>query len=75
MDAIYDNGNRAELRLPDRCRSGRVKSVRFQGYYTKVRHWMTDAFRTSSIEHGPGFQHGDQAGTETFGGKFEIDIS
>ena len=71
MDAIYDNGNRLNFGYQIDS-PGRIKSVRFQGYYTNVRHWMTDAFRTSSINVPRDFSMGTMAGTETFGGKFEI---
>jgi iron complex outermembrane receptor protein len=74
MDAIYDDGDRVgfgyQIDSP-----GWVKSFRLQGYYTEVRHWMTDAFRTSSINMTRDFSMGTMAGTQTFGGKFEMIFS
>ncbi len=71
MDAVYDNGNRLNLGYKIDIASGPVKSVRFQGYYTDVSHWMTDGFRTSSMNMTRDYSMGTQARTETFGGKLE----
>ncbi|HWR16798.1 MAG TPA: TonB-dependent receptor [Terriglobales bacterium] len=48
MDAIYDNADRATIKYAARNLSGFVRSVRIDGFGTKVNHLMNDARRTSS---------------------------
>jgi iron complex outermembrane recepter protein len=74
MDAIYDNGDRFSLSYKIDISSGPVKSVRFQSYYTDVSHWMTDKYRTSSLNLSRDYSMGTMARTETFGGKVETTL-
>ncbi len=49
----------------------RQASVRAQGYFTQVDHWMTDERRTSSLAKARAYSMGTRAGTRTAGGKAE----
>lgn len=74
MDAIYDNGDRLSLDYQITGLSGSVRSMRVRGYYTDVRHWMTDEFRTSSSTAPRGYSMGTDAFTQTYGGKLETSL-
>jgi len=52
--------------------TGFIRSLRFQTYYTRVNHWMTDQYRTSSLNLLREYSMGTLAGTEALGGKAEI---
>jgi iron complex outermembrane recepter protein len=71
MDAIYDDADRINFGYQIDNPFGRVKALTIQGYYTQVRHWMTDEFRTSSMNALRGFSMGTYASTRTAGGKIE----
>jgi iron complex outermembrane receptor protein len=73
MDAVYDNGDRLNFGY-EIGGSGLVKSLRLQGYFTDVSHWMTDEFRTSSLNLPRSYSMGTRAKTETFGGKVEATL-
>ena len=74
MDAIYDNGDRLNLDYQITGLSGPVRSVRVRAYYTDVRHWMTDEFRTSSSTVPSAYSMGTDAFTQTYGGKLETSL-
>jgi len=70
MDALYDDSDRANLDY--QVEGGEtLKFVRLQGYFTDVRHRMTDDFRTSSFNLARSYSMGTTAKTRTFGGKVE----
>ena len=71
MDAIYDNADRVNFGYQWNDPSGVVKSVKFQGYFTQVHHWMTDVFRTSSTGMAREYSMGTLAKTQVEGGKVE----
>jgi len=71
MDAVYDDTDRINAGYEINNISGLVRSLRFQGYYTKVNHWMTDQYRTSSLNMLREYSMGTLAGTEALGGKAE----
>jgi iron complex outermembrane receptor protein len=71
MDAVYDNSDRLKLGYQVSFGSGGLKLLQFQGYYTDVRHWMTDELRTSSVSFPRIYSMGTRASTRTFGGKVE----
>jgi len=48
MDGIYDNADRLNAVYRIENISSVVERVRMQGYFTTVKHWMTDEYRTSS---------------------------
>ena len=73
MDAIYDNTDRINLTYeisPDR---GLFKALRLQTYFSQVRHWMTDAFRLTSLDKPREYSMGTLAGTSVQGAKIEAD--
>lgn len=71
MDAVYDDTNRINAGYQVNNLSGVVRSLRFQAYFTKVNHWMTDEYRTSSQNVAREYSMGTLAKTEALGGKFE----
>jgi iron complex outermembrane receptor protein len=71
MDALRDDTDRANLRYEATGLGARRASVRVQGYFTQVDHWMTDERRTSSIAKPRDYSMGTQADTRTAGAKAE----
>jgi iron complex outermembrane receptor protein len=71
MDAVYDDTDRFNAGYQIDNMPGFVQSIHFQGYYTRVNHWMTDQYRTSSANMPREYSMGTIARTETFGGKIE----
>ncbi len=75
MDALYDNTDRVSFGYQVDRMAGPVDSVRVHGYFTGVRHWMTDAYRTSSYKMARDYSMGTFAVTRTFGGKLEAGMN
>ena len=71
MDAIYDDADRINFGYRIDKPFDRLEALTVQGYYTQVRHWMTDEFRTSSLSSPRGYSMGTYATTRTVGGKVE----
>jgi iron complex outermembrane receptor protein len=71
MDAIYDDADRVNVAYRIDGLSGLVDSLRFQGYFTRVNHWMTDQYRVSSAGMAREYSMGTMAQTKTFGGRAE----
>jgi iron complex outermembrane receptor protein len=71
MDALWDDTDRVNLRYEATGLGARQASVRVQGYFTQVGHWMTDERRTSSLAKPRAYSMGTQAETQTAGGKAE----
>ncbi len=64
MDAVYDNADRVTANYHGDW-------WRLESYFTRVRHWMTDEFRTSSIGAARSFGMGTLASTKALGGRLE----
>jgi iron complex outermembrane receptor protein len=71
MDALWDDTDRVNLRYEATGLGARRASVRAQGYFTQVDHWMTDEQRTSSLARPRAYSMGTRAETRTAGGKAE----
>jgi iron complex outermembrane receptor protein len=71
MDALWDDTDRVNLRYEATRLGARHASLRAQGYFTRVDHWMTDERRTSSLAKPRDYSMGTQAATRTAGGKVE----
>jgi iron complex outermembrane receptor protein len=71
MDALWDDTDRVNLRYEGTGLGARQASVRAQGYFTQVDHWMTDEHRTSSLAKPRAYSMGTRAETRTAGGKVE----
>ena len=71
MDALWDDTDRVNLRYEATGLGARRASVRAQGYFTQVDHWMTDERRTSSLAKPRAYSMGTRADTRTAGGKVE----
>ncbi len=71
MDALWDDTDRVNLRYEATGLGARRASVRAQGYFTQVEHWMTDERRTSSLAKPRSYSMGTRAETRTAGGKVE----
>ncbi len=74
MDAVYDDTDRAGLDYRIDDLSDSVRSIRFQTYFTRVRHWMTDEFRTSSLNAPRSYSMGTLAETRAIGGRVEAAV-
>jgi iron complex outermembrane receptor protein len=72
MDALWDDTDRLNLRYEASGVGGRRASVRVQGYWTRVDHWMTDERRTSSLAKPRAWSMATRAETRTAGGKAEL---
>jgi iron complex outermembrane recepter protein len=75
MDALYDNADRFNASYDISHLTTVFRSLRFQGYFTQVEHWMTDEFRTSSIGAARPYGMGALATTKAIGGKIVAEIS
>lgn len=64
MDALYDNADRVTA-------SYQAGWLHLDGYFTRVRHWMTDEFRTSSVGAARVYGMGTLAATRALGGRAE----
>jgi iron complex outermembrane receptor protein len=74
MDAMYDDADRFNAGYQIDGVSSFVRSLRLHAYYTRVNHWMTDEYRTSSIGAAREYSMGTQAGTKAIGGRFETSL-
>ncbi len=68
MDAPYDNADRFSGSYDIGELAGMVRHIRMRGYFTQVKHWMTDEFRISSAGLARPYSMGSFAGTKTLGG-------
>lgn len=73
MDAIYDNTDRLNLSYEISPSKGPWKSLRLQTYFSQVRHWMTDAFRATSLDKPRDYSMGTLADTTAQGAKVEAE--
>ena len=71
MDAVYDNTDRLNLSYQISPASGPWKSFLVQSYYSQVRHNMTDAARTSSLDKPRDYSMATDASTAAIGAKVE----
>lgn len=71
MDAVYDDTDRINGGYQIEGISDFIRSLRFQGYFTKVDHWMTDQYRLTSMNMPREYSMGTLAATEALGGKVE----
>ncbi len=74
MDAPYDNANRLNADWSLRELTGAVKLVRAQGYFSQVKHWMTDELRTGAAGAPLGYSMGSFAGSRALGGRVEAEL-
>jgi iron complex outermembrane receptor protein len=71
MDGIWDTADRASVSYEWARHSGWFHTVAARAYYTRVNHWMTDQFRTTSIGMAREYSMASQANTNTAGGSVE----
>jgi iron complex outermembrane receptor protein len=74
MDSPYDIADRLSARYEWRERSGAVERIQVLGYYTAVRHWMTDELRTSSLTGRDVFSMATYAHTRVSGGRADFTL-
>ena len=75
MDAVWDDTDRVNVRYEATGLGARRASLRAQGYFTQVDHWMTDERRTSSLARSRAYSMGTRAETRTAGGKVEAVVA
>jgi iron complex outermembrane receptor protein len=73
MDALYDDTDRVSARY-EHGTAGWLNAVNALAYVTRVDHWMTDEFRTSSSGMARAYSMGTMAATRTGGGRAEIAV-
>ena len=71
MDAVFDNTDRLNLSYLISPTSGPWRSLRLQTYFSQVRHYMTDAFRLSSVDRPREYSMGTAAAASAQGAKIE----
>jgi iron complex outermembrane receptor protein len=71
MDAVYDNADRAAVNYQAPALGGRLTGLKAQATWSRVDHWMTDAFRTSSSAALREYSMGTDATSLTAGGRVE----
>jgi iron complex outermembrane receptor protein len=74
MDAVYDNADRAHLAYQIDHVSDFITSLRFNGYFSQVHHWMTDQYRLSSVNVARAYSMGTLAASRSFGGRVEAGL-
>lgn len=67
MDGVFDLTDRASLAFESRRQRRTVSLVTARAYLTRVDHWMTDEWRTSSATAPRGHSMGTQARALTWG--------
>jgi iron complex outermembrane recepter protein len=70
MDALWDNADRAAVDYSAPA-MGWLTGLKAQAYWSRVNHWMTDEFRTSSTSAMRSYSMGTDASTLTVGGRVE----
>lgn len=71
MDAVYDDTTRFSAGYQVDGLDGLMRSIRIHSYYTNVDHWMTDQYRSSSLNLARPYSMGTLAETKALGGKIE----
>ncbi len=74
MDGTWDRSDRLNLGYDLGLPGKTLNSLRVQGYYARVNHWMTDEFRISSGTLAKGYSMATMAKTRTAGGKLEAKV-
>lgn len=72
MDANHDNADRAVVKYVIKDLPSRFRSVRFETYFTQVRHLMDNSLRTSST--GGKWTMMSNAATSVIGGSLEAEF-
>jgi len=75
MDAVYDDTERLNVKYEISDLSNRIKKLKAQFYWNRVKHDMTDERRVSSTGFASGYMMRTYAEAKTFGGKLESDIA
>jgi iron complex outermembrane receptor protein len=73
MDAVYDNADRASVSYTIAGLQP-VKALRVHAYYTRVKHWMTDERRASSVGAPRSYGMATFAATKALGAKVESEF-
>lgn len=75
MDAVYDHADRLGAAYLIHDLAGRLRQVRVQSYFTRVRHWMTDELRVSSVGALRPYGMATLAATRALGGRLEAELT
>jgi iron complex outermembrane receptor protein len=75
MDSPYDIADRLSGRYEFRSLAGSIERIQLDGYYTTVRHWMTDEWRLSSINARDVYSMATFARTRVAGGRADVFLS
>jgi iron complex outermembrane receptor protein len=75
MDGVWDNADRLSIEYATSMPARRVSGLKAQGYWSRVHHWMSDAYRQSSAAAERGYSMGSDAATSTAGGRVEATLA
>jgi iron complex outermembrane receptor protein len=75
MDAIWDNADRVAVDYEAPAMGSRVSGLKAQAYWSRVDHWMTDAYRNSSAAMPLAYSMGTDAATLSVGGRVETRLN
>jgi iron complex outermembrane receptor protein len=73
MDAVYDDADRWGIGYSWQHPAGGLREIRLRGYFTRVKHWMTDEQRLSSAGAARPYGMATFADTRALGGQVEAD--
>jgi hypothetical protein len=75
MDSDYDDADRATVKYEISNRSGVVRAIHVEGYFTQVIHFMSDRYRTSAeMATGTPWMMAAEPRSCTGGGSAEFDV-
>ncbi|WP_321478041.1 TonB-dependent receptor domain-containing protein [uncultured Paludibaculum sp.] len=72
MDGDADNADRGGFKYSATGLGSTVRNVRVEGYFTQVKHFMSDSQRVSAM--GGAWMMASDASTRTMGGRVETDL-
>ncbi len=75
MDAVYDHTDRLNLAYDLEPSRGPWQALRLKAYFSRVGHWMTDAFRLTALDKPRDYSMGTLARSDVQGAKVEAETA
>ena len=72
MDSDYDNADRGTFKYSAQDLTSTLRNLRVEGYFTQVKHFMSDSQRTSAMMGS--WMMASDASTRAIGGRVEADL-
>lgn len=73
MDSDYDNADRGTFKYSAQSVTSTLRNLRVEGYFTQVKHFMSDSQRTSAMMGN--WMMASDASTRAIGGRVEGDLA